>query len=190
MKYCTKCGNQLFDEAIICPKCGTPIEEIANNAVDAPQNFKAPLIGGATAKRKLTITRRKSFIGSLSTMAVYVEDPSSGIRMSDTPCREIGVLPNGGEQTFMIDEKEAKVFVAPKLGGKKCNDFYRIPAGNDDVFLSGENKLDFVTNTFRFDNLTDEEALENRRKGKRRGIGIFAISFGLFLLFYILNRLL
>ena len=22
MKYCSKCGNQLMDEAVICPKCG------------------------------------------------------------------------------------------------------------------------------------------------------------------------
>ena len=22
MKYCVKCGNQLYDEAVICPKCG------------------------------------------------------------------------------------------------------------------------------------------------------------------------
>lgn len=22
MKYCEKCGNQLFDEAVVCPKCG------------------------------------------------------------------------------------------------------------------------------------------------------------------------
>ena len=24
MKYCSKCGNQLFDEAVICPACGCP----------------------------------------------------------------------------------------------------------------------------------------------------------------------
>lgn len=24
MKYCEKCGNQLLDEAVICPKCGCP----------------------------------------------------------------------------------------------------------------------------------------------------------------------
>ena len=24
MKYCTKCGKQLFDEAVICPGCGCP----------------------------------------------------------------------------------------------------------------------------------------------------------------------
>lgn len=22
MKYCEKCGNELFDEAVLCPKCG------------------------------------------------------------------------------------------------------------------------------------------------------------------------
>ena len=26
MKYCSKCGNELFDEAVICPKCGCPTE--------------------------------------------------------------------------------------------------------------------------------------------------------------------
>ena len=26
MKYCSKCGNQLLDEAVMCPKCGCPTE--------------------------------------------------------------------------------------------------------------------------------------------------------------------
>ena len=26
MKYCTKCGNELHDESVICPKCGCPVE--------------------------------------------------------------------------------------------------------------------------------------------------------------------
>ena len=26
MKYCTKCGNELMDEAVICPKCGCMVE--------------------------------------------------------------------------------------------------------------------------------------------------------------------
>lgn len=25
MKYCTKCGKELFDEAVLCPGCGCPI---------------------------------------------------------------------------------------------------------------------------------------------------------------------
>ncbi len=27
MKYCTKCGAQIFDEAIFCPKCGAPTQD-------------------------------------------------------------------------------------------------------------------------------------------------------------------
>ena len=26
MKYCTKCGNELLDEAVVCPKCGCPVD--------------------------------------------------------------------------------------------------------------------------------------------------------------------
>lgn len=26
MKYCSKCGNELLDEAVICPKCGCPVD--------------------------------------------------------------------------------------------------------------------------------------------------------------------
>jgi len=28
MKYCEKCGNQLLDEAVMCPKCGHTIKKI------------------------------------------------------------------------------------------------------------------------------------------------------------------
>ena len=28
MKYCSKCGAELYDEAVICPKCGCAVEEI------------------------------------------------------------------------------------------------------------------------------------------------------------------
>ena len=30
MKYCSHCGNQLVDEAIICPKCGCPTDMFNN----------------------------------------------------------------------------------------------------------------------------------------------------------------
>lgn len=31
MKYCTNCGNELKDEAVICPKCGTQVGEKTKN---------------------------------------------------------------------------------------------------------------------------------------------------------------
>ena len=30
MKYCSKCGNELLDDAVICPKCGCPAESVKN----------------------------------------------------------------------------------------------------------------------------------------------------------------
>lgn len=36
MKYCSKCGNELMDEAVICPKCGCPAGPVPvqNNSSD------------------------------------------------------------------------------------------------------------------------------------------------------------
>ena len=28
MKYCTKCGKELFDEAVFCPSCGCPANPV------------------------------------------------------------------------------------------------------------------------------------------------------------------
>lgn len=33
MKYCSKCGNELHDEAVICPKCGCPVSDTGMNVV-------------------------------------------------------------------------------------------------------------------------------------------------------------
>ena len=38
MKYCEKCGNQLLDEAIMCPKCGCAV---AGKQSTKEQNEKA-----------------------------------------------------------------------------------------------------------------------------------------------------
>ena len=39
MKYCIHCGNELFDEAVVCPKCGCPSSDqslrvsVENNSI-------------------------------------------------------------------------------------------------------------------------------------------------------------
>lgn len=38
MKYCSKCGNQLMDEAVICTKCGCMVERI--NATAPAEKIK------------------------------------------------------------------------------------------------------------------------------------------------------
>ena len=38
LKYCSKCGNELMDEAVICPKCGCPVENSTNQGRDSKLN--------------------------------------------------------------------------------------------------------------------------------------------------------
>lgn len=45
MKYCSKCGNELLDEAVICPKCGCP--------AGAPEG--APVISSASINRNAKV---------------------------------------------------------------------------------------------------------------------------------------
>lgn len=122
--------------------------------------------------RNLTIKRTKSFVASLGKMKVYIEDPASTeITINDTPCRKLGELKNGEEKTFQIDENPAKVFViADKISKNFCNEYYSIPEGSEDIFLSGKNKYNPATgNAFRFDGNTDPEVQANRKKSQRKG---------------------
>ena len=129
--------------------------------------------------RNLTIKREKSFVGSLAKMKVYIEDPTSNeICINDISCRKIGDLKNGEEKTFQIDEQEVKIYViADKLSKNYCNEFYQLPAGQEDVFLSGKNKFNPANgNAFRFDNNESEETIASRKRGARKGLLILIVA--------------
>ena len=87
-------------------------------------------------------------------------------------------MKNGEEKTFQIDEKEAKVFViVDNLSKNYCNEFYQIPAGQDDLYLSGKNKFNLANgNAFRFDNNENYEALQNRVKGSKKGFWVLCLA--------------
>ncbi len=129
--------------------------------------------------RKLTIKRIKSFVACLGKMKVYIEDPySNEITINDVPCRKLGTLKNNEEKTFEIGEEQAKVFViADKLSKSFCNEFYPLPAGQEDIFLSGRNKYNLANgHAFRFDNNDNEEAQQNRKKGFKKGLLVMCIA--------------
>jgi hypothetical protein len=129
--------------------------------------------------RNLTITRRKSIVASLATVKVYIEDSSCHeLMINGVPCRKLGTLRNGESNTFSISNGAAKVFViADKLSKGFSNDFYQLTAGNEDISLSGQNKLNPTTgNPFLFDNNRNFEVLANRQKNKKIGILIMAVA--------------
>ncbi len=125
--------------------------------------------------RSLTIRREKSFVACLGKMKVYIEDQlNEEIKINGVPCRKLGDLKNGEEATFFIGEEEARVFVIAGVTSKDfCNDFTTVPAGSDDVFLSGKNKYNPVNgNAFRF---RGTEVTEDVKKGRRKGVIIGSV---------------
>lgn len=133
--------------------------------------------------RQLTIKREKSFVGCLMKMKVYVEDASAPeLEINGVPCRKLGDIKNGEEKTFEIGNNAMKVFViADKLSKGYCNEFVNIPEGEEDVSLSGRPRFNLLNgNAFRFDGVTDEEVLQNRKEATKKGepIIIFSVIIG------------
>ena len=105
--------------------------------------------------RQLTIKRKKRFVACLGTMQVYCSTDyfTSEITIQEIPCKKLGDLKNGATATFSIGEGETRIYVvADCISRDWCNDFYDLPVGHEDVYLSGKNILNPARgNPFRFD---------------------------------------
>lgn len=123
--------------------------------------------------RNLTITRKKSVVASLMKMRIYITDPTAtDLEINGESCRKLGELKNGQTATFRVDDRAAKVYaIADTLSRGFCNDYYPLNAGTEDVVLTGKNAFNPGTgNAFRFDGVTDENVLANRKAGRNKGI--------------------
>ena len=129
--------------------------------------------------RTITIRRIKSFVGAISKMKVYIEDPySNETKINGTPCKKVGELKNGSEISFLTEDTAVKVFViADKISKNYCSEYFQIPEGNENITLTGKNKFNVTNgNAFVFDNNFDEGALLNRKKNTKKGILILCIA--------------
>lgn len=129
--------------------------------------------------RNLVIKREKAYAACLAKMKVYIEDPMSDeLIIENNRFRKLGTLKNGEEKSFIIGEDECRIVViADKLSKNYCNEFCKIPAGDNDVHLSGKNTLSPATgNAFRFNGVNDLEVFQNRNKALKKGMKILPIS--------------
>ncbi len=125
--------------------------------------------------RTLTVRRDSRFTGCLSNAWVYISDPAGTVKILDTPCRLLGRLKNGQEGCYEIGSEEAIVFVtAGRIAKNAYNDLWRIPAGDENIVLSG--RMCGFGGGFRFDNQTDGFALQNRKRGGHSRRIILAVS--------------
>ena len=111
-------------------------------------------------------------------MKVYIEDPMQPeLEINGVPCRKLGELKNGAQQTFQVGDEAAKLFViAGKTSKNYCNDFVQLPQGCEDLFFSGQNEMNTASgNAFRFD-CNDPETVQNRKQGKKKGWTVLIIA--------------
>lgn len=129
--------------------------------------------------RNLFIKRNKNLAGCLAKLKVYIEDYTYGeTKIDGVPCRKLGTLKNGEEKAFLIPDNAARIYViADSLSKNFCNEFYNLPEGQYDIYLSGQCKFNPATgNAFRFDGVTDDAVLKNRKKGTKIGIIILIVA--------------
>lgn len=142
--------------------------------------------------RTLTVTREKHFAGCLGTIKFYIEDADApDIHIDGRPCRLLGKLKNGETASWSIGCDALRLFaLADRASQSYCRDQYAIPPGEEDLTLCGRCHFNPANgNAFLFAGNTDETALEQRKRGSRRGwivllaailvgflIGIFVIS--------------
>lgn len=134
--------------------------------------------------RNLTITRRKSLVGSIMKDQVYIRDElANEITIDGVPCRKIGDLKNGETKTFQIGEGEQQIFlIADKVSKDYCNATVTIPEGQEDVALAGAHKFVFGSNPFCFDGIQQTaEQQAKQKKNNRKGtvIMIAAVAIGI-----------
>jgi len=145
--------------------------------------------------RNLTITRRKSFVGCAMKDQVYIHDEAAPeLIIEGVPCRKIGTVKNGETKTFQIEDREQQVFViVDKVSKNYCNASIAIPAGQEDVSLSGIHKFYYGSNPFVFDGVElTEEQQAKQKKNRRKGvvITILAAIVGLIIGYGVSNLLL
>ena len=129
--------------------------------------------------RNITVERQKSFVGSLGTFRVYVEDPNSTeLVIRGVPCRKVGEVRNGEDTMFEVGDEETRIFVINgEMSKNYCVEMLRLPAGNTDVILTGKCRLNpFAGNAFRFDDNDTEEVKAMRKSGNRNGALVTVVS--------------
>lgn len=129
--------------------------------------------------RRVWITRRKASSASLAKMKIYMEDPENGdTEINGCLCRKLGELKNDQQKHFDIGSDETRIFVvADKLSRNLYSEFVQIPEGEEDVFLTGRNYFaPGAGNPFRFDGVTDEAVLQNRKAGRRKGRTVLIVA--------------
>lgn len=129
--------------------------------------------------RYLTLQRTKSAIDFFVTIKVYIEDPASNeIKIQGVPCRKIGELKNGEQQSFIIGDEKLRIYImSMKIDKNLCPDFYEVPAGTENVFLTCKFIWHpILTDVCRFEGVPTEEMKYHRKQNLKKSFWIVPLA--------------
>ena len=77
MKYCSKCGNELMDETVICPRCGCPQNGYGqqNNAMSASERAKQARLAKMSWKEREPVFKKWWFWVIIGVVAIIIFAP-------------------------------------------------------------------------------------------------------------------
>jgi hypothetical protein len=113
---------------------------------------------------------------------VYIRDEQAPeLTIAGVPCRKIGEIKNNETKTFQIEDGEQQIFlIADKFSKNYCHGTVTVPAGQEDVTLSGVHNFVLGSNPFCFDGV--ELTAEERAKQKKAGrVGLLVIIVAMLL---------
>ena len=73
MKYCARCGSEMFDEAAICTKCGCPVD-----GVRSPYNHSASNSWNGLAIAGFVLSFFSTIIGLILSIIAYKQVKETG----------------------------------------------------------------------------------------------------------------
>ena len=93
--------------------------------------------------RKLTVNIRANPAARVGKVFLYIEDDGGNTRISGTLCKKLGEIKEGSSEIFKVDNGNLKLFVIPEQQSQNFEyNPFRLPVGEDDIYISGENKVD------------------------------------------------
>lgn len=111
MKYCSKCGNELLDEAVVCPKCGCAVGTMPNESDQAEKILKADKKSKITSAKVLNVI---AFVVAILTFFVLLVSGQSP-REIDLSSVGVNITPNSERVVeTMAQQSDAYLFAKTK----------------------------------------------------------------------------
>ena len=159
---CQKCGNVLLQNEQYCGKCGAPVSNLNSN-VNNEQSFNYSNVNNSygPTKYKLILNRKKSFVGSLISFDIYIDN------------EKVGQIKNGETVELQVSSGDHQISI-------NGNNAVNITISGDttaDVVVFGSNNFG-ITNVSGQGNGYVENKIDNKfiEKNKSATNSLFVIS--------------